>query len=241
MTSADPGPSAITLNGAILAADASGALVWPSRRTVIIADLHLEKGSSFARHGALLPPYDTRASLQRLALVLQRHRAETVICLGDSFHDGAAGERLSEPDAALLSRLIATHDWLWIAGNHDPAPPAQFGGRIVDEWTMSGIVFRHQAARGASSGEVSGHFHPTATLRLRAGRLAGRCFVSDDRRLVLPAFGAFAGGLDVFDPAIARLFPDGFRIHLIGRDRVVAVASSRLAPSSYAGLSRRIV
>jgi uncharacterized protein len=228
-----PSIPTIALNGVDLTADASGALIWTGRRTVIVADLHLEKGSSFARHGALLPPYDTRTSLERLALLLQREHAETVICLGDSFHDGAAGERLGEADAALLAGLVGTHDWVWIAGNHDPTPPPHLGGRIVGELAIDGLVFRHRAARGAPSGEVSGHFHPTATVRLRAGRLAGRCFVSDGRRLVLPAFGAFAGGLDVFDPAIARLFPDGFRVHLIGRDRVVAIAPGRLAPTSY--------
>ncbi len=235
MASAKSNYPAIVVNDARLIADASGALSWPSRRTVVIADLHLEKGSSFARHGALLPPYDTRTSLERLVAVLRRHRAETVICLGDSFHDGDAGERLSPRDVVLLTGLVAAHDWVWIAGNHDPAPPAHLGGRVVDELAIDGIVFRHRATRRAPSGEISGHFHPTAVVRLRAGRLVGRCFVSDDRRLVLPAFGAFAGGLDVFDPEILRLFPAGFRIHLISRDRVVAIPPARLAPSSFGG------
>jgi uncharacterized protein len=239
MAPVEPTQAAIALSGARLIADASGALAWPGRRTVIVADLHLEKGSSFARHGALLPPYDTRASLMRLEAVLRDHHAETVICLGDSFHDGTAGERLSVPDAALLSGLMAARDWVWVAGNHDPAPPSDLGGRTVDELTIEGIVFRHQAMHAAQSGEVSGHFHPTAIVRLRAGRLSGRCFVSDGRRIVLPAFGAYAGGLDVFDPAIAGLFPDGFRVHLIGRHRVVSIAPTRLARSSYGGLSRR--
>jgi DNA ligase-associated metallophosphoesterase len=240
MGSAGVTAPAIALNGATLMPDASGALAWPSRRAVIVADLHLEKGSSFARHGTLLPPYDTRASLERLALVLRHHSAETVICLGDSFHDGAAVERLREDDAAFLARLVAAHDWVWIAGNHDPAPPGHLGGRILRELALGEIIFRHRALRDAARGEISGHFHPTATVRVRAGQLAGRCFVSDGRRLVLPAFGAFTGGLDVFDPAIVRLFPGGFRVHLIGRERVVAIPQARLAPAAYGGLSHRI-
>ena len=171
--------------------------------------------------------------------MLRRHRAETVICLGDSFHDRAAGQRLSEPDAAFLPDLVASHEWIWIAGNHDPASIFDLGGRILRELAMGEIVFRHQAAPATANGEVSGHFHPMTTVRLRVGRLAGRCFVSDGRRLVLPAFGAFAGGLDIFDPAIVRLFPDGFPVHLIGRDRVVAVSPTRLAPSSQVGLSHK--
>jgi DNA ligase-associated metallophosphoesterase len=216
-----PGCAPLRLNGAALLADPSGALVWPERRTLVVADLHLEKGSSFARHGALLPPYDTRASLARLADAVERHGAEHVICLGDSFHDGRAGERLAGADAEFLAHLVAERDWLWITGNHDPAPPPEFGGRIATEATIGPLVFRHAAPPGPVAGEISGHLHPTATLRLPVGRITGKCFVADRSRLILPAFGAFTGGLDAFDPAIAGLFPQGFTAHVIARGRVV--------------------
>jgi DNA ligase-associated metallophosphoesterase len=218
-----PGCVPLRLNGAALLADPSGALVWPERRTLVVADLHLEKGSSFARHGALLPPYDTRASLARLADAAERHGALCVICLGDSFHDRGAGGRLSAGDAEHLARLTAGRDWLWIAGNHDPAPPPEFGGRIATEATIGPLVFRHAASPGPVAGEISGHLHPTATLRLAIGRITGKCFVADRSRLILPAFGAFTGGLDVFAPAIAGLFSEGFTAHVIARGRVTTV------------------
>lgn len=226
---------ALRLNGASLLADPSGALFWPERRTLIVADLHLEKGSSFHRHGALLPPYDTRASLALLAAVLQRHGAERVVCLGDSFHDRSAHERLDAGDAAFLARLVAAHDWTWIAGNHDPAPPPEIGGTVTDALTLGPLVFRHVATMGGA-GELSGHFHPTANVVLRTGRLVARCFVGDAQRIILPAFGAFTGGLDVFDPAIARLFPKGFRVHMLSRGRVVSLPPERIAPSTYRDL-----
>jgi DNA ligase-associated metallophosphoesterase len=224
----DAGGAAIWLNGVTLRADASGALVWPERRTVIVADLHLEKASSFARHGALLPPYDTKVTLARLGKVLERHRAERVLCLGDSFHDCGAEDRLAAADAALLARLVASCDWWWIAGNHDPAPPSRLGGRVLAEATLGALTFRHVAASGPVAGEVSGHFHPTARLRLAVGQLKGKCFVSDGRRLILPAFGAFTGGLDVLDPAITRLFPAEFHVHVLARGRIVTAPRSRL-------------
>jgi DNA ligase-associated metallophosphoesterase len=228
------------LNGTSLIADPSGALFWPEQRTLIVADLHLEKGSSFARHGVLLPPYDTRVTAERLSAVAQRHGAERIVCLGDSFHDGTAHERLDPADALFLSRLVAGHEWIWVAGNHDPAPPAEFGGRVTDALTLGPLVFRHAAISGAASGELSGHFHPTAKIVLRTGCLVARCFVADAQRIVLPAFGAFTGGLDVFDPAITRLFPQGFRVHALARGRVVTMGTERLAPSSYRGLSHTI-
>ncbi|MDB5411293.1 MAG: hypothetical protein JWL84_6205 [Rhodospirillales bacterium] len=229
---------ALRLNGAALVADPSGALFWPEQRTLIVADLHLEKGSSFARHGALLPPYDTAASLAMLADALRRHGAQRIICLGDSFHDASAHERLGSAETTLLASLVAAHDWIWIAGNHDPAPPVGLGGMVTDALTLGPLLFRHVAVDGAAAGELSGHFHPTATVALRAGRLVARCFVADARRIILPAFGTFTGGLDVFEPAIARLFPNGFRIHVLGRGRVVSMPPERVVPTSTRGTSR---
>jgi DNA ligase-associated metallophosphoesterase len=221
----------IGVNGASLLADASGALIWPQRRAVLVADLHLEKGSSFAARGRLLPPYDTAATLMRLEEVLTRHDAKAVFCLGDSFHDAAAGERLSDADRARITSLTGRCDWTWICGNHDPAPPADWGGKVAEEVTLGPLTFRHQALRSkthGAGGEVSGHFHPKAALRWRQKRITGRCFITDGRRLILPAFGAYTGGLNVLDPAIAGLFPKVFQVLLMGRAGIFSFPRSAL-------------
>jgi len=222
--------SKIRVNGVELTADLSGALYWPNRRILAVADLHLEKGSAFAERGQLLPPYDTAATLQALAEAIARYRPARIICLGDSFHDGGAAGRLSTGDADRLRRLTAAHDWIWICGNHDPAPPQDWGGRVEAEATLGALTFRHQAEVLRPAGEISGHYHPKASVRLRARRAAGRCFVSDGHRLILPAFGAYTGGLDVLDPAVTGLFPRGFDVHLLGRGGVYAFPRKALAP-----------
>lgn len=216
-------------NGVALLSDAEGALLWPEERTIIVADLHLEKGSSYAARGVMLPPYDTRVTLERLAAAAMRHGARRVICLGDSFHDGAAPARLAPEDAQTLAGLVAAYEWVWIAGNHDPAPPASLGGRVViGEMRHGPLTFRHAALAETASGEVSGHYHPKASLYIRGSRLSGRCFIYDDRRLILPAFGAYAGGLDVFDPALRSIFPGEFFVHLMARERVTVLPRARL-------------
>ncbi|MGH6959919.1 MAG: ligase-associated DNA damage response endonuclease PdeM, partial [Dongiaceae bacterium] len=189
-----------------------------------VADLHLEKGSGFARRGSFLPPYDTRTTLARLADVVRRHRPEQVICVGDSFHDDGAADRLAGDDAILLRRLTVACDWTWICGNHDPRPPGTWGGSIAAELTIGSLTFRHEARPAAGRGEVSGHFHPKAGLSVRGRHVGGRCFITDGRRLILPAFGAYAGGLDVGDPAIAGLFRGQRLVLVIGRNRLHSLA-----------------
>jgi DNA ligase-associated metallophosphoesterase len=220
----------LPLNGADLIADLTGALWWPEAALLAFADLHLEKGSSYAPRGTLLPPYDTRTTVKRMADAVGRYTPRTVVCLGDSFHDDGAAARLDDVDAAALQRLIGGRDWLWVAGNHDPAPPAGLGGRSVAEFSAGPLRFRHEAVSMTAPGEVSGHFHPKASVSHRGRRVTGRCFASDGRRLVLPAFGAYAGGLSVTDPALAGLFPDGFAVWMLGRSRVHRLPASRLAP-----------
>lgn len=222
-----PNTARFEVNGALLAGDPSGALWWAERRALIVADLHLEKGTGFARRGTLLPPYDTRETLTRLEAVMNRLEPDIVVSLGDSFHDGDAATRLDAADTALLSRLTALCDWRWIAGNHDPAPPPNWGGRVEAEIVLGGLAFRHEALPDRGDGEVSGHYHPKATVQTRARRISGRCFVTDGQRLILPAFGAYTGGLDVSDPAIGRLFPRGFDIHLIGLAKVHSLPGRR--------------
>lgn len=220
--------AALRVNGSTLLADPSGALFWPDRGVLAVADLHFEKGSALAAQGSLLPPYDTAATLDRLRAVIARHRPRRVIALGDSFHDAAAAARLSAADRMRLRALVDGQDWIWIAGNHDPAPPEEWGGRVEAAVTIGPLTFRHEAEPGGA-GEVSGHYHPKASVRLRARRFTGRCFVGDGRRVILPAFGAYTGGLDVRDPAIAALFPRGCEVHLLGRRGVYRFPGSALS------------
>ncbi len=220
----------IAVNGARLLGGLDGALFWPARKTLVVADLHLEKGSSYAAGGQLLPPYDTAATLAGLETAVARHRPERVICLGDSFHDAGAAERLSGRDGETIRRLTATCEWIWICGNHDPAPPENWGGRVAPELTLGPLLFRHEPEpQRAVAGEVCGHFHPKAAVRVRSKRLSGRCFVTDGRRLILPAFGAYTGGLNVLDPAIAGLLQRRFQVRLLGRQRIFAFPRAALA------------
>ncbi len=222
--------AAMTLNGAELVLDPSGALWWAQRRTLAVADLHLEKGSGLAAAGRLLPPYDTRATIDRLAVVLRRYRPDRVIALGDSFHDRKASARMDATDLERLARLVGEHDWIWLRGNHDPEPPAELGGAADRELALEPLIFRHEPAEGAVDGEVCGHFHPKAAVRVRGRRISGRCFVTDGARLVLPAFGAYTGGLDALDSAITDLFRGAVRVYLIGRAAIYLFSAERLEP-----------
>ncbi len=216
-------PAPFHLAGERLMLDPSGALFWPARRLLAVADLHLEKGSHFAaRGGRFVPPYDTRETLSRLAPVLRRYRPARVVALGDSFHDAEGHARLAPADAALARRLLDGTDVVWVLGNHDPVAPDGLPGQAVAEWQEGPIAFRHIGG-GATTPEVSGHFHPRATAPTRCGGVTRPCFVTDARRVLLPAFGAYTGGLDASDPAIAALFPRGARLFLLGRERLYSL------------------
>lgn len=222
------------LAGEQLMLDPAGALYWPAQRLLAVSDLHLEKGTSYARRGMLLPPWDTRATIDRLALLVRHWRPLVVVALGDSFHDAGAAGRLPAAEAARLGALAAALRLVWVRGNHDPAPPEGVGGESVPAFAAGPLVFRHQAEPRAPEGEVSGHFHPKASVPARGTAVRRPCFVTDARRVVMPAFGAYAGGLDVADPAIARLFPRGGRVFLLGRERVFSFAlGGRRSSSSW--------
>jgi len=213
------------INGETLMLDRAGALWWPAERTLVFSDIHFEKGSSYARRGALLPPYDTRTTLRRMAVLIERYRPGRVIALGDSFHDPDAADRLDGEERAQLASFVGGCDWVWIEGNHDPEPPVWLGGTITGEIAIGGLVFRHEPSALPQPGEIAGHLHPCATVSRRGRSLRRRCFASDGTRLVMPAFGAYAGGLDVGDEAIANLFADAFAAYMLGGRRVYAVAA----------------
>jgi len=183
---------------------AQGALFWPSRRALLLADLHLEKGSWFARLGQMLPPYDSIATLADLTALAVSTGAEEIWCLGDSFHDRFGCERLPERAREMLTALTAATRWTWITGNHDNGILDHCGGRIVEEAEVDGLLLRHEADPAEPRPELSGHFHPKLRIRQRGRQVSRRCFVATERKLILPAFGALTGGLDVGHPEIVR-------------------------------------
>lgn len=185
-------------------ASPGGALFWPSKRALLVADLHLEKASWFARLGQFLPPYDSQATLAVLAEEVAACGATRLYCLGDSFHDSFGCERLPAPARALLQSLTSRLDWVWIVGNHDPGFANHCGGRIEEECEVAGMVLRHEALTGEARPEISGHFHPKFRLQLRGRHVSRRCFVASASKLILPAYGSLTGGLDAFHPEIAR-------------------------------------
>lgn len=212
--------------GVQFAADASGALFWDAEQLLIVSDLHLEKGSSFATRGILLPPYDTAATLARLASVIARYDPRCVIALGDSFHDGEAHARLAGSDRDAIAAMQAGRDWIWIAGNHDPLPPASLSGSVASEITVGPVCFRHEPTGAA--GEIAGHLHPKARVATRGRSIERRCIASDGVRAVMPSFGAYTGGLSIRDRAFARIFATlAFTVHLLGDNRLHAMPAAR--------------
>lgn len=224
--------------GERLLLDPAGILVWPARRLMAVADLHLEKGSAFARAGQLLPPYDTRETLARLAPLLRRHAVDQLVFLGDSFHDAAGAARLQPADRAALLHLLQDRAVTWVLGNHDPLPPEALPGAAVAELRLGPLVFRHEGIPGPGLGfEVSGHFHPKASMPTRCGPVTRPCFLADARRLLLPAFGAYTGGLAITAPPVAALFPRGGRAFLLGQARLFSMA---VGPMKHLALQARL-
>lgn len=220
----------ITLAGEVLTLDLCGGLWLDAHRTLIVSDLHLEKGSSFAsRSGQLLPPYDTRETLACLHEAIVRHDPARVVALGDSFHDARGPDRMEPGDRAMIAALQEGRDWVWIAGNHDAAVSDGIGGRFAETLNIGGLVLRHEPGTGPADGEIAGHLHPCGKVAMRGRAVRRRCFVTDGRRLVMPALGAFAGGLNVRDKAFDTAFPNGFTAYLLGDGRVFAIGRAQLA------------
>jgi DNA ligase-associated metallophosphoesterase len=218
----------VTVAGIALAADCLGALYWAEEGALVVSDLHLEKGSSFARRGQLLPPYDTTETLARLARLITQYAPRTVIALGDNFHDGGGPGRLSAQDRASLAALQRGRDWIWITGNHDPEPAQGVGGTFAATIAIGPLTFRHLPSPNAPDGEIAGHLHPVARVAQRGRAVSRRCFASDGKSLVMPAFGAYTGGLNIRDRAFAAVFgARKFTAHMLGEDRLYAFAASR--------------
>ncbi|MFQ8432608.1 ligase-associated DNA damage response endonuclease PdeM [Amaricoccus sp. W119] len=218
----------IDFAGVRVTARAAGSLWWAEHRLLCVADLHLAKSERIARRGgALLPPYETRETIRRLAAEIAALDPATVLCLGDSFDDMAGAAALEPADRAELAALARGRDWLWLAGNHDPAPHG-FAGRCLGTLRLGPLTFRHAAARDAEPGEISGHYHPKLRLPLRGRALARPCFLWDSRRLILPAFGAYTGGLEVgSSPQLLGLLEPGARAILTGEPCVILPVPTR--------------
>lgn len=218
----------LAFGGETFIADCSGALYWPSQRTLIVSDLHFEKASFFASRGVMLPPYDTAATLKILSHVVATYEPVRVIALGDSFHDAKGSARLEPGNRSFLHALQHDREWIWIAGNHDPDFIEDVGGFFAESHSINGLVFRHQPADGVF--EVAGHFHPVARVSVRGRTLRRRCFVSSARKLVLPAFGSLTGGFNVRNPSFTAVLEGDFLAHLIGNEKIFSFAASFCLP-----------
>lgn len=220
----------IKVNGELVGLHDSGALWWPDQTTLVVADLHLEKGSSYARRGQMLPPYDTVMTLEKLAAVIDAFEPSRVICLGDSFHDPDGSARLPASYRVMLASLQVDREWIWVTGNHDPVAPVRLCGQTVPEIALGKLTFRHEPENGLFAlGEICGHLHPAAQVR-RFGRSIRRpCFATDGSRMVLPAFGTLTGGLNVMNNAFQPLFDrKRFSAFLLGENRLYPFTASRL-------------
>jgi DNA ligase-associated metallophosphoesterase len=216
----------VTVCGKAFVADITGALYWPAEDALIVADLHLEKGSHFARRGQMLPPYDTRETLARLAEALDRFDPSAVVALGDSLHDTGASERMTEADVETLRMLQDGRDWTWLTGNHDEVVSDRLGGIVREAITVEGITLRHLPTPARVTHEIAGHLHPAARLSRHGASLRRPCFVGNGRRLVMPAFGAFTGGLNILDAAFEPLFgDDGMQVWMMGQEGLYPVAT----------------
>lgn len=217
------GALALTLQGEACWLRPSGALWIEAHHTLVVADLHLEKGSAYASRGQMLPPFDTRETLLRLRAEVDALGPKRIILLGDTFHDGKAEGRLDAQDREALEELNAGRELLWVAGNHDPGGPEGLGGETLSEVVLGSLRLRHEPAPGLQPGEVSGHLHPCARIRSARGTVRRRCFATDGQRMILPAFGAYAGGLNIRDEAFAGLFQSEPLLGALGLGAVHAV------------------
>jgi DNA ligase-associated metallophosphoesterase len=221
----------ISVSGHAMRPLAAGALYWEAEDTLLVADLHLEKGAAYAALGMLLPPYDTRTTLERLAKVIGAVEPSRVVALGDSFHRNDSAMRLAAEDLAFLLKLQQGREWFWICGNHDPHLPASIGGTVCATLSICGVTLRHEPSEAQPVREIAGHLHPVARIARRGAMIRRRCFATDGNRLVMPAFGAYVGGLNVLDEAFGPLFSRRqLEAWMMGRADVYPVLGSLLLP-----------
>lgn len=220
---------ALSFAGETLVPLPCGALHWPAQDALLVADLHFEKASAFARRGRFLPPYDSADTLAWLIDAIERTDARRVVCLGDSFHDQAGPDRLPDGPRAALKALTTSLDWLWITGNHDEAAAASLGGRVMAEARIGALTLRHEAVPGDPAPELSGHFHPKLAVQIRGRRIVRRCFAVSATKVILPAYGAFTGGLDIADPAIAAVMEGPVTAWVAEGDRLLRFPVRRVA------------
>jgi DNA ligase-associated metallophosphoesterase len=210
-----------SFSGHELMALPQGALFWPARRALLVADLHLEKASWFAAGGQMLPPYDSIATLADLSAIAAATAAAEIWCLGDSFHDRHGCDRLPAEARALLTALTGSTRWTWITGNHDPGFADPCGGAMLDEAEVDGLMLRHEADPAEARPELSGHFHPKLRINHRGRQVSRRCFVATATKLILPAFGSLTGGLDAHHPEIVRAVGAGAQALVPVQDRLL--------------------
>jgi uncharacterized protein len=221
----------ISLDGLDFIPDLSGALYVPDFRTLLVADLHLEKASNMARRGVHLPPYDTRTSLAQLKAVIDQTHPQKLIFLGDSFHDDGARERIDADDLLLLSGIAQRFETIWITGNHDPHPPTDIGGSIVAEIMLGSIALRHEpSALEKHEFEIAGHLHPGAGVNQRGRFVRCRCFIGNTQRVIMPAFGSFTGALSISAPPFKKVFGEKkYHVWMLGDKAVYKFPAARVS------------
>ena len=221
--------ASLKINGVSAICDPSGGLYLPEQRLLVVSDLHLEKGAAFARRGQMLPPYDTIETLKILAALIEHYQPETVVSLGDNFHDRRGSEFLPDDVRAMLNGLIEGRKWIWINGNHDPVGIHGLSGISVDEYHIDGLIFRHEPSANQVTGEIAGHLHPCAVVRRQGASVRSACFASDGKRLLMPAFGTMSGGLDLRHKAFRGLFMQSQLVtYILGKERIYPVRFDRL-------------
>lgn len=218
-----------SVNDCAVICDFRGIMFLPDSSTLIVSDLHLEKGAAFARRGMLHPPYDTAKTLDKLKSCIDHYTPSTVISLGDSFHDKDGADELPVAFRNDIQTLQTDRTWIWISGNHDPEPPKHLAGDFVEEIYVETLCFRHEPQIDALAGEVSGHLHPAAVITRRGRSVRRPCFATDGNRLIMPAFGSTTGGLSLRHKAFSGLF-DNKKLygHVLGKDQIYPIASHRM-------------
>ncbi|MDZ7824124.1 MAG: ligase-associated DNA damage response endonuclease PdeM [Ahrensia sp.] len=221
---------ALRFGGQNMLLDPAGVLFLQDFNALIVSDMHLEKGSSFARRGQFLPPYDTAATLDRLGALIEKYAPDIIISLGDSFHDDQGSHRLADSAINQINELAKNRRFIWVTGNHDPSPPEHLPGECANELSLAGIVLRHIANPQEKAAEISGHYHPCATISVRSKNVRRPCFACDGQRLIMPAFGVMTGGLNLADRAYHGLFNrSALRAYMQGRDQIYAIEAKNIS------------